>query len=901
MKLYNRGAVRLRCGLLGSAGVVALLAAYPAIAQTAPAASAVQEIVVTGTLVRGIAPTGSDIVTVGQKTLQETGAQNVVQLLSTIPQLGQFNTVAQSPIQNSTLSTGRSSFRANVRNLPFGTVSPLLILVDGHDIAGAGVQQTDPDPGVIPTAAIERVEVVLDGGSSLYGANAVGGVLNFITRTHFKGTEVNVTAGGSTPHYHSWNVDLTTGKDWNGGGGVLSVFMRENSALPTSDLPWPRQDLRAYGFSDFRIRTCSPGNVIVGSTTFALNGSGGIGAPGTLNLCDNFLAQDAASAERQWGGYASVSQALTSDIDFNIKAYGSARTTSPRNLPPAEGSAFITPANPFFIPLPGAGATRQSLNFNYAPVYGDHLTAQAQLQSFDVTSTLTWRIGHGWRAIGLLEYGRSNTRVLSPAVNTAASAAALNGPGLTTATALNPYDLTKTNPAVIANILNWRTDAANVQSLVTGRATADGDLFAVPGGQVKAAFGAQIEHQMIDGYQVTGPYGSMAGARLGVNSRNVWAVFGQFNIPVVGSANALPFVQAFNIDVSARYDHYDDVGGTTNPRIGGTWTVVDGLKLRGNWSTAFTAPTVVDETKAGSLDTSVQVVGTGVQGTALIPGDPPSLAVNPSLVLNGALAGAQGPQTAKIWSVGIDINPPKLSGFKASLSYWRVDMAKVLANGCPGNPVQQFATGRIDCDLYRPTLAQLNAALPANVPIQGASSLAALYAAGTPPYELISRIRQNGGLNQNAGVDYDVSYRHTLDWGALYARVNGTYYIQRRSQAAGSTVFVNGLPGTPTLQAIGTLGVDVGEKFTANVRFNYQNAYTVLTIPGRSSLPAFTTTDLYVRYQIDPTMQATLNINNLMAIYPVISNVNGGVNISGAINTQSSLGRYISVSLKKRF
>ena len=98
-----------------------------------------------------------------------------------------------------------------------------------------------------------------------------------------------------------------------------------------------------------------------------------------------------------------------------------------------------------------------------------------------------------------------------------------------------------------------------------------------------------------------------------------------------------------------------------------------------------------------------------------------------------------------------------------------------------------------------------------------------------------------------------------------------------------------------------TLGVDVGQKFTANARFNYQSPYNVTTIPGRTSLPAFVITDLFFRYDIDPTLEATLNINNLMAVYPSISNISGGVFISASINVQSSLGRYISVGLKKHF
>jgi iron complex outermembrane receptor protein len=885
--------------LSSSVSAAALLIAVPALAQAPASGGAgpkVEEIVVTGTLVRGVAPAGSNVQSLGQTAIQQTGAQNVVQLLSTVPQINNFGQVAQEPLQNGTLGAGRSSVRPNLRGLPSSVVSPVLTMVDGHALVGMGIQQTDADPGMIVPGALDRLELALDGGSSLYGASAVGGVLNFITRTHFNGVEIKADAGAAGSHYRSYDASLTAGRDWNGGGGLVSVNFRINSNLPVTDLKLPRQDLREFGLPDYRLRICSPGNVIVGSQTYAMPNL----VAGTVNLCDTALVTDMASPSRQWGAFASISQSLTPDIEFNVKAMGTRRATTVHEAALAESSAVIDPTNPFYRPVPGLSpTTRESLNYGYGPVAGDHTSAPLKNDGFDIWSTLTWHMKNGWRAVAIADYGWTNTHVYSPNLNTTAEAAALTGAGLTKATALNPYDLTQTNPAVIANILNWRVEDEDAQTMVNVRATVDGDVFKLPGGEAKAAFGVQFQRQGQSGYVSVGPVGVHSTDRVVSNVRNVYAAFGELTVPVVGPDNALPFVQSLDLDISARYDYYDRVGGTTNPRLGVTWTVADGYKFRANAATAFTAPDVVDEAAAGSLDAQITVQRTG---TDLLPGDNPANANLPSVKLRGALAGYQKPQTARILSVGFDANPPQLRGLTASLTYWKIDMQKVLGLGCPGTTQQQVQNPVAGCNIFRPTLAQLDAFLPTGLPVVGlANSYQGLYAAGTPPYLLLVTLRQNNSLFQTHGLDYSAGYRHTTGWGDVYASLNGTYYMQRRTQAEKTNIWVDGLIGSPAVQAIGTVGVDYGSKFSALARFNYQSSFTTNTLTNQTSIPAWMPIDLFFRYSLDDSMEFTVNVNNLMNILPPLANQSGGQFVSAGINTESTLGRYISLGVKKRF
>src|SRR5690606_10480430 len=159
--------------------------------------------------------------------------------------------------------------------------------LDSHNLVGGSVQQNFPDISALPTGAIERVEVVLDGGSATYGSDAVGGVLNFITRRRFDGVRVSGNVGTAPgTSYRTYNAAVLAGRDWDGGGLVVNLETRQNNPLFANERDFPRQDLTPYGGTDFRARTCAPGNIVIGSQTYALPDR----RPGTLNLCDTSQA-----------------------------------------------------------------------------------------------------------------------------------------------------------------------------------------------------------------------------------------------------------------------------------------------------------------------------------------------------------------------------------------------------------------------------------------------------------------------------------------------------------------------------------------------------------------------------------------------------------------------------------
>jgi iron complex outermembrane recepter protein len=168
---------------LALAGVSLAALTTSAFAQDAPAddAAAADEIIVTGTLIRGIAPGGSQSIGVTQEKIQAIGAVNTSDLIANIPQAGNFvGFVGVRGSSNFSLAVNRPSLRYLGNTSASGSTT--LLLMDGHRLPGMGITQSSPDLDAIAPSAIERVEIVTDGGSATYGSDAIGGVMNFVQR-----------------------------------------------------------------------------------------------------------------------------------------------------------------------------------------------------------------------------------------------------------------------------------------------------------------------------------------------------------------------------------------------------------------------------------------------------------------------------------------------------------------------------------------------------------------------------------------------------------------------------------------------------------------------------------------------------------------------------------------------
>ena len=218
-------------------------------------------IIVTGSRIRGAGPTGSPVVTIDREAIEKSGYGSVQQLLQSLPQAfggGSNEATTGSTTRNGTGNDATLGSSINLRGL--GT-SSTLVLIDGARPALGGVGGLFADISLIPMGAVERIEVLTDGASAIYGADAVAGVVNIRLRNRFEGAETMLRAGTADGDMTEVQFSQLLGKRWSGGHLVLAYQYSDRGALAGAARDFAREDLRPFGGPDFRSTTSVPGTI----------------------------------------------------------------------------------------------------------------------------------------------------------------------------------------------------------------------------------------------------------------------------------------------------------------------------------------------------------------------------------------------------------------------------------------------------------------------------------------------------------------------------------------------------------------------------------------------------------------------------------------------------------------
>ena len=867
------------CGSLAAAGA----ACAQEQAANAPEATKdeLQEIVVTGTLIRGIAPVGTEVVTVNRQDIIDSGVVSTQDLLSTIPAL----TSSFNQVQNARSGvTGLTIVRPNIHNIGAAGGNTTLVLFDGHDVVGGGILQTTPDAGILPPAVLQSVEVLADGGSAIYGADAVGGVVNFITRKRMEGIETDAHFG-LADQYHAGDVNITGGHDWGSGSFLLSYSYRNASNLFGANRDYFSQYLVPFGGTDHRVTTCPLGNVSAAGVNYALPGL----APNTRNLCDQDKVTDLFPSETQNSVFGAFTQDLSDAITFDATAYYTHRETNSRG-PQITSSGTIANTNPWFIPV--GGATSETVHYSYEPAAGQSIIDRTSISEGGVTPELKFKLGGDWDLTTLLNYGRSTTTAHSPQLNPAADAAALAG--TTLATALDPYNVAQTSPALLDSILHYEQYASNTQNLYEVRAVAQGTAVHLPGGDARLAVGAQYENQTESAIQIDGPIGNRAGAATSSGSLRSSAAFGELLVPIVGNPNAITGVRALTVDLEGRYDHYNKFGSTTNPKYGLNWKPIDDLTIRATYGTSFVAPSLAD--LAGSVDFRAQVF-------SVSPFGPGPFTTRPTILLAGGGRDLK-PMTSKTYTFGADFSPSWLPSTTLTLTYWNTEVDHLI-NIFPFYAGAYYFSTFPTQYVVNPTLAQAQAII-GNERVQG-PSLAQLYSnPATTPYAILNAERTNLGNEYIEGVDFNLNYKQSVPFGVVTAGFAGTYVLSQQSQAIGGprvTMFTAG-NNISRLLASAQVGMTTGA-LSARAVMNYSSGFPAAE-PGQTWVGSFHPVNLLFSYRVPTTaswvkdLSFALNINNIGDEKPAFENITGGNTPDGTGNG-TTVGRFFQLGVHAAF
>lgn len=199
----------------------------------------VETVVVTGTNIRGLTSTSSPVYQIDRQQIEGSGYTTAEQLLHSVPQNfgGGASTSNGAGIGNGGGEGAGNNFAlgASINLRGIGTEATLVML-NGHRLPASGVGDF-VDISLLPLNAIDRVDVLADGASAIYGSDAVAGVVNFITRSDFNGAESRVRFGGATDGgYDTFQGSQLVGRTWSNGSALLSYNFQQNSVLRAPDL-----------------------------------------------------------------------------------------------------------------------------------------------------------------------------------------------------------------------------------------------------------------------------------------------------------------------------------------------------------------------------------------------------------------------------------------------------------------------------------------------------------------------------------------------------------------------------------------------------------------------------------------------------------------------------------------
>lgn len=950
-------------------GVLMLSSSAVALAQETtgtPVVDSLETVVVTGTSIRGIAPIGSNLITVGPKDIADSGAQTVQQVLENVPALTGLG------------NSGQGGGQPTIHQLGASASNSTLILVDGHRVANGSTNHTTTDPSFIPVGALERVEVLADGSSSIYGSDAVAGVINFITRKKFEGVQVGTGAAvlnGAT----DLSLNVLAGTAWDKGGFYAAYSYSYKGKVNNIHHPQTYPDhtaeaaslgLTGTGSTNFKNFNCPDVSVIPsGSSNYYGNDlpSGGVATNNSLAApCTTWAYGALAGTEVRNNGMVKGEVDVTDNFTINAEMlYGSHREDSPTSRGTlSKITTFGTGAraNPFFQQptngYTGPTVTQESVSWDADALLGPGAQSLSGEDSFYGDVTAEYKAPHSsWVVdfLGLVGHDDSFNNSIGT-INTSVANLALNGTTnssgnattpsiinttavitqtLTTANALDVWDpaaTNKTSAAVLAKLTDNGNYTRQVQGIQQWRLSATGPLFSVPAGDVKVALATEFLANQLYEFNVqgdsAGTNSTLSSQFQGNVNRRVYSGSAEVVVPLVAPEMNVPLIQKMAIDLSGRYDAYSDFGGTFNPKVSFDWQVIDDLKLRGNWSTSFVAPTldilgdqdgIYLNSRYASVTNNVSVPVAAyplVTQFGLANCTAASVTCNISSLqgirINNGDHDDQA-QKGRGWTVGADLTPTFLPGLVAHVSYWDQSF-KGAITGPSASAIIDNASLQHYLTFYPggATAAQI-AALTYRVPQTSALPATVSY---------IQDVINGNFLNLKiGGVDASFDYSFETDnWGAFHVGDSLTQFV-KFSESYGNGSFydvLNTSGANSTFPSIATqMRANVGGMwgaFSADFFWNFVGAYrnwgspvnAVIISPitgsptgGGDHVQANSTFDLHLGYEFPGGVlgqdEISLTVRNILNSTPPYYNSSSGY------DSASSLGRITTLGFTAKF
>ena len=603
--------------------LAALIAAIPAPAwsQSTPLPQQLERVEITGSSIKRIdAETALPVQIITREQIQKTGATSVEQLMQTIPSLASSGSL--------TTSTAAGATTGGISSISLHGLSSLrtLVLLNGRRISPYGIGFTGDavsvDVNSIPLAALERVEVLKDGASAIYGSDAIAGVVNFILRQDFRGAELTAEYGDTTQGGASF-------KRASGIFGFGNLATDRYNVMATAS--YQKEDPlfgRDRKFANTAINDINdtssgntfPANIAAADGSFGSHNPTAPTCPGPYSVLDpNFpptlcrfdvapLVSLVPASERA-SLFGSARFQLTDNLQAFVEAsYNRNKTRTVIQPVPISDQFNIPSNNPLFNVAPYNGKSTIILQPSspfYPTAYVQGITGGAtpdllvryrsQTGNRDITDT-----AQAPRLVAGLKGTAAGWDVDAAALYSENKLTEHDNHGWPQLTKILPLLNSGTvnffgpnTPAVQAELeaTNFNQDAFKIKTSITSLgARASRDLFTLPAGPVGFAAGTEGRKEKYDFMSspeiaqgdISGYGGNLASV---AKTRNVGAVFAEVSVPMLKGLEA---------DIAVRYDHYEGVGGSTTPKASLRWQPTREILLRGSFGQGFRAPSLQD-------------------------------------------------------------------------------------------------------------------------------------------------------------------------------------------------------------------------------------------------------------------------------------------------------------------
>jgi iron complex outermembrane receptor protein len=934
----------IHSGTLAASTMLGFSLVAAAGAQTAPVAaepsSELSEIVVTGSLLRRTSEENESPVTVfSAEEIKQTGLTTVADVVRTI-----------SADNSGTIPTAfGAGFAAGSSGVALRglTVNSTLVLIDGRRAAAYALaddgQRSFVDLNTIPLDSVERIEILKDGASSIYGADAIAGVVNIILKKQYQGAEVSAEAGkGQHPGGNMERVTATFGKgdlETDRFNAYFNFEFEGDSRITTGDRPFPFNtlDLSSIGGvngnagfppngGDTNTAVVAPATPGPGATPYLGAGLAGAyqllnpsaGCTGPFNTAqsapsqfdgistDHYCVQnrapygDVQPAEQRVGASARLTVKLTDTIEMytNASFYQNTvivdaspaqiQTTIPTNtgklaLPPVLTNGSLNPNDPF-------AASGQYALIQYA--FGD-----IQTVNYLKNHNFRWVTGIKGSQWG---WDFDTGLVINHTWLDTDQKGLLNGPALFAAINNGTYNFV--NPSLNSNAVRAAIAPDLIKTSTTDMDSLDlkatHDIVELPGGPMAVALGTEVRYEA-QADPALNPNGTVQGLGIAqtAGSRRVEAAYFEFGIPIV---------KPLNIDLSGRYDHYSDFGSAFTPKVGFKFTPIKELAIRGTYSKGFRAPSFA-ENGSSSAEGFVTVNPPVTFGPAFCAQHSAAYCLPYAVGILSSANTDIKPEKSDSYTFGVIIQPIKQ--FSASIDYYAIKKKNVIEPPSASAALGPYLTG---------------APLP-----PGLSVIPDVADSGGTPGAL-SRPAVLVGLYENAtslatdGVDLD--FRGNVgfgDFGKLTSDLSFTKIFSFKLINADGTsqqwvgtqapyVLSSGA-GTPRYRGTWMNSYEYGPaSLTLTTYYTSGFQSTGVDFTGDPTICLYTSSychvasfidmDLTAMYRVNSHLTTSLTVQNLMDRLPPINPADyAGINYNPTYAQAGIMGRFFKVGAAYKF